>query len=133
MNGRTGKTKNIILVWLVWPLITLGIYHLVWYYKINREARDFDERTNASPWVSVLAVTFGAVLIVPPFVSVYKTGSRIAQMQRAAGMEATCSPVIGCILLIVFSLHSLYYQNEANRIWAHYGNPEEDTEVPLAA
>ncbi|MBV9095118.1 MAG: DUF4234 domain-containing protein, partial [Streptosporangiaceae bacterium] len=36
MEGRAGKTRNIFLVWLVWPLITLGIYSLVWYYKINR-------------------------------------------------------------------------------------------------
>jgi len=34
MTGRTGKTRNIVLVWLVWPLITLGIYHLVWCYNI---------------------------------------------------------------------------------------------------
>ena len=26
MAGRTGKNRNIVLVWLVWPLITLGIY-----------------------------------------------------------------------------------------------------------
>ncbi|MDR0342036.1 MAG: DUF4234 domain-containing protein, partial [Nocardiopsaceae bacterium] len=35
MTGRAGKTRNVFLVWLVWPFITLGIYHLVWWYKIN--------------------------------------------------------------------------------------------------
>jgi hypothetical protein len=42
MEGRAGKTRNIFLVWFVWPLITLGIYFFVWYYKVNREARDLD-------------------------------------------------------------------------------------------
>ena len=44
MEGRAGKTRNIFLVWFVWPLITLGIYFFVWYYKVNREARDLDSR-----------------------------------------------------------------------------------------
>lgn len=35
-----GKRRNPILTWLVWALITLGIYYFVWWYKINREARD---------------------------------------------------------------------------------------------
>ena len=35
--GVIGKHRNPLLAWLVWPLITLGIYHLVSWYKINRE------------------------------------------------------------------------------------------------
>jgi hypothetical protein len=42
--GVIGKHRNPFLARLVWPLITLGIYHLVWWYKINREVRDFDQR-----------------------------------------------------------------------------------------
>ena len=62
MTGRAGKTRNIWLVWLVWPLITLGIYHLVWYYKINREARDFDEKIDVEPTLSLLAVAIGWIM-----------------------------------------------------------------------
>lgn len=131
MEGRTGKHRNIVLVWLVWPLITLGIYHLVWYYKINREARDFDARIEANPLVSLIAITIGVLVIVPPFVSVYKSGGRIAQMQRAAGLDPTASGLIGLILMFVFGLQSLYYQHELNRIWSHYGDPEPDTLVAI--
>ncbi len=133
MTGRAGKTRNIFLVWLVWPLITLGIYHLVWYYKVNREARDFDRRIEVDPVMSVVAVSVGALVIVPPFVSIYNTGQRIARMQEAAGMQPTCNPVIGLVLVFVLSLHSLYYQQELNRIWAHYQEPAEGEQVPLAA
>jgi uncharacterized membrane protein len=133
VNGRVGKHRNIVLVWLVWPLITLGIYHLVWYYKINREARDFDRRIEVSPVVALLALAIGWVIIIPPFVSMYRTGERIAAMQRAAGLPGSCSGLIGLVLMFVLGLNSLYYQNELNQIWKHYGDPPEGAVVPLAA
>jgi hypothetical protein len=131
MSGRIGKTRNIILVWLVWPFITLGIYHLVWWYKINREARDLDPGIDVEPAISVLAITLGALIIVPPFVSIFKTGDRIAHMQSAAGMPATCSAVLGLLASFVFGLHSLYYQNELNKIWSYLGGAPEGTVVTL--
>ena len=131
MTGRAGKTRNIWLVWLVWPLITLGIYHLVWWYKINREARDFDENIKVEPVLSLLALVPGAVIIVPPFVSVYRTGERIGQMQEDAGMERSCNGWIGLVLSFFLSLHALYYQSELNRIWTRLGQPEEGSLVAL--
>ncbi len=131
MEGRAGKKRNIFLVWLIWPLITLGIYFFIWYYKVNREARDFDSRIEVNPAVSVIAVLFGWIIIVPPFVSIYRTGDRIAKMQRAAGLEATCIPILGLLLTFVFHLESLYYQYELNRIWTHYNNQPEGSPVKL--
>ena len=131
MTGRAGKTRNIWLTWLIWPLITLGIYHFVWYYKINREARDFDENIDVKPELSLLAVLIGWIIIIPPFVSIYRTGERIAQMQEDAGMERSCSGVIGLVLAFFAGLYSLYYQYELNRIWARLGNPQEGSLVAL--
>src|ERR1700733_14539635 len=131
MTGRAGKTRNIWLVWLVWPLITLGIYHLVWYYKINREARDFDEKIDVEPTLSLLAVAIGWIIIVPPFVSIYRSGERIGQMQEDAGMDRSCNGWIGLVLSFFLSLHALYYQSELNRIWAGRGEPEEGSLVAL--
>lgn len=132
MTGSAGKRRNVVLVWLVWPLITLGIYHLVWWYKINREARDFDPRTEAKPFLSLLALLIGWIVIVPPFVSVYRTGRRIEQMQYGAGLPPTCNGWIGLILSFFFGLHALYYQMELNKIWEAYGVPPEHAPVPLA-
>jgi hypothetical protein len=133
MTGRVGKTRNIWLIWLIWPLITLGIYHLVWYYKINREARDFDENIDVQPGLSLLAVLIGWIIIIPPFVSIYRTGERIAQMQEDAGMERSCNGWIGLVLSFFAGLYSLYYQYELNRIWARLGNPQEGSPVALPA
>jgi hypothetical protein len=131
MTGRAGKTRNIWLTWLVWPILTLGIYHLVWYYKINREARDFDEKIDVQPTLSLLAVLIGWIIIVPPFVSIYRSGERIAQMQEDAGMERSCNGWLGLVLSFFASLHSLYYQYELNLIWARLGQPEEGSLVAL--
>jgi hypothetical protein len=132
MTGIAGKKRNVVLVWLVWPLITLGIYSLVFWYKINREARDFDKRIEVDPILSLMAVLFGPLIIVPPFVSIYNTGKRINRMQEAAGLPPSCNPWIGFILIFLFGLHTLYYQMELNRIWDHYGDPGEGNSIALA-
>lgn len=133
MRGIAGKRRNAVLVWLVWPLITFGVYSFVFWYKINREARDFDERIEVDPVLSLMAVLFGPLIVVPPFVSVYNTGDRINRMQEAAGLSPSCNPWIGLILTFLFGLHTLYYQMELNRIWDHYGDPGEGGPVTLAA
>jgi hypothetical protein len=131
-SGRAGKHRDPVTVWLLWPLLTLGVYWLVWYYKINREARRLGIRV--APVASLLAITLGAIIIVPPFVSFYQTGERIARMQRSAGLTRTCSPVAGLLLMVfLFGSGTLYYQAELNRIWDHYGNPPKGSAVPLTA
>ncbi len=131
MTGRIGKTRNIFLVWLVWPFLTLGIYHLVWWYKINREARDLDSQIEVSPGLAVVAISLGALIIVPPFVSIFKTGERIGQMQEAAGLPRSCSGIIGLIASFVVGLHTLYYQYELNKTWEELGGSPEGTVVTL--
>ncbi len=70
IGNETFKRRNIVGVWLGLPLITFGIYHFVWYYKINNEARRFLRDESIKPWISLLAITLGALLVIPPFVSV---------------------------------------------------------------
>jgi hypothetical protein len=130
-QGLTGKRRNPVLVWLVWPLITLGIYHLYWWYKINDEARLLDPSIDANPLLSLLALFPGALIIVPPFVTVYRTGGRIRSMQEASGIPPSVIPGLGVLLMFVFSTYSLYYQISLNGIWTSYGNQPENTPVPL--
>jgi hypothetical protein len=131
MAGRMGKSRNIFLVWFVWPLITLGIYHVVWWYKINREARDLHVGIEVNPAISVVAITIGALIIVPPWVSIFNTGDRIARMQSEAGMPASCSGLLGLIASFFLGLHALYYQNELNKLWTYLGGAPEGTVVML--
>ncbi|MGS0688360.1 DUF4234 domain-containing protein [Nakamurella sp. GG22] len=97
--GAQMKLRNPLLVWLVFPVITLGIYSLVWYFKIHNEMLRFDPRQPIKPAGSLLTVMFGGIIIVPPFVSYFNTGNRIATAQRAAGLPATSNPWIGFVLI----------------------------------
>ena len=130
-QGLTGKRRNVVLVWLVWPLITLGIYHLYWWYKINDEARRLDPSIDVNPLLSLLAIFPGGLIIVPPFVTVYRTGGRIRRMQSAAGLDPDVIPILGLLLMFLFSLYSLYYQVSLNGVWSAFGDPPENTPVQL--
>jgi len=130
--GQQMKRRGPFLVWFVWPLITLGIYHYVWYYKIHREMHDFDTRRDVPVSGPVLVLIFLGWTVVAPLISYYNTGKRIADAQRSAGMAPTVSPVLGMLLMIVLGLGTLYYQAELNKITAVYGYAIPGTMVPLA-
>jgi len=114
------KQRNGVLVWIVRPVLTLGIYHFVWYYKIHNEMLHFDPRQPIKPAGSTLTILFGWIIIVPPFVSFFNTGNRIAGCQRAAGLPVTAKPWIGFVLLFIFALTPLYYQWELNKVVQRY-------------
>ena len=131
VTGLAGKTRNPVAVWLLGPL-TLGIYTMVWYYSINKETKDLGAEVN--PGGALCAVLFGSFIIVPPFISVYNTGMRIARSQRVAGLAETCNPLVGLLLWIfLFGTGTLYYQSEMNKIWTQYGTPAPGTPIPIAA
>jgi len=109
--------------------LTLGIYHLVWYYKIHSELLRLDPRQPINPTGSLLTIMFGWVLIVPPFVSYFNTGNRIATAQRAAGLQPTANPWIGLVLVFIFGLTPLYYQFELNKVVDQLGVPEGEPVV----
>ncbi len=123
--NQTYKRRNPLAVWIGLPLLTLGIYYVVWWYKINNEARRFLNDQSIDPRMSVLAVTVGSLIVVPPFVSAYGTTARVARMQERAGFPAgtRANPWVSLLLHFVFGLHALYMQMELNRIWDGYAQP----------
>jgi hypothetical protein len=108
--------------------VTLGIYGLWWYYKINAEMRDYHESIDVQPGVSLLAVLLGWIILIPPIVSWVRTGGRIAQAQRLAGSQYRCSGLVG-LLLQWIGFGIVYYQSQANKVWDIYGNPEPGTSI----
>ena len=108
----------------VLAIVTLGIYYLVWYYKVNRELRDA-AGIDVDPFVAVLAITIGWLIIVPPFVSWYHTFERIQQAQRQAGLTSEANPILGFILYLValyfLPVELLYAQDELNKLWRARG------------
>ncbi len=129
-TGRAMKYRNPWLVWLVWPLITLGIYHFVWYYKIHREMADYQPTRRIPVAGPVLVLIFLGWTIIAPFISYYNTGRRVRETQQAAGIGPTCSPLVSALLMFAFGANALYLQMELNRVVLHYHVPE-GTPVPL--
>jgi uncharacterized protein DUF4234 len=119
VRGTPVKIRNPFLVFL-WSLVTFGIYYVVWYYKINRELRDASG-IDVSPGVALLAVTLGWIVIVPPFVSWYRTFQRIVEAQERAGLTQEASPILGFILFVVavflVPVEVVYAQDELNKLW----------------
>jgi hypothetical protein len=113
-------------------IITLGIYYLFWYFFINRELRDFGRvsadsespRIEVNPWVSLLAVSLGWFLIIPPFVSMYRTFKRIRAAQEIADVGPKASPGLGLVLFLIavifFPVEVPYAQINLNRVWRAY-------------
>lgn len=104
------------------PFVTLGIYAIVWYYKINKEmaemgkARGTDE-LGTSPGTSLLAVLLGWVIIVPPFLSFYNTWKRKCAAERLTGQEGM-EAGLGFLLTILLSPVGYYIaQRDLNNVW----------------
>jgi hypothetical protein len=127
------KQRQPVGVWLGLPLITLGIYHLVWYYKIHAEMAQFDRRRAVPVAGPMLVILLLGWTVVGPLVSYFNTGRRIANAQRAAGLPATCSAGVGLLLMFVFGLGILYYQSELNKVTGSYAGAPVGTQIPLYA
>lgn len=120
--GTTAKTRNPVAV-AIFALITLGIYLVFWWYFINREMADFGRARGASelgdsPAKSVLAITLGALIIVPAIWTTVTTFQRIQKLQRLTGQPTPLNGWIGLILAVVITpaLYA-YMQSGLNSSW----------------
>lgn len=115
------KQRNLWAVALL-PFITLGIYHLVWWYRINRELRDYGQVTGhdlgQSPVNSLLALFPGGIVIVPALITYWRGAKRV----QAASELADEEPLNGWIAIILYLLLApalwAYIQSSLNAIWA---------------
>ena len=120
----TGSTAKIRNPWGVigLTLITLGIYYFFWWYFINREMRDFGRARSVdigqNPGNSVLAITLGALIIVPAIISLWTTSGRMELAQETAGLQQRANgPIIFILLLLISPVGLWYAQNELNKAW----------------
>jgi hypothetical protein len=108
-----GKDRSPAVV-LGLSIITVGIYYLVWYYKINAEIRRHDPDIKVSPGLAVLAQFFP----IANLISGYSTAARIRQMQLDDGVTQTISPVVALLLQIFLGIgFPLYLASQVREHW----------------
>ena len=120
-TGSTAKIRN-PLGTVALSIVTIGIYYFFWWYFINREMRDLGRSRSTdigqNPTNSVLAVTLGALIIVPAIVSLWTTSGRIERSQEAVGIDRRVSgPIVFILLLLIGPVGIWYAQSELNKVW----------------
>ena len=126
-GGPAGvKVRNPLAV-VALSFVTFGIYFLFWYFFVNRELRDFGSWRNTdecgtSPWISLIAMTLGWIIIVPPFVSLYFSFKRMNVASRLAGVGEGFDAGLGLLLWILLAPVSQYiFQMKLNEAWRALG------------
>jgi hypothetical protein len=121
------KERGPLVVWLL-IVVTLGIYGLVHWYKINREMRDYSEEAGAplgnDPALSLLALFPGGIIIVPAIWTWVTTTQRAQAVRRmAAGDAATEVPSVflGVLLGFIYATNHPYLQSSLNATWRMAG------------
>ena len=123
-TNATAKKRNPVGV-LALNFITLGIYGVFWWYFINREMAELGRANNTTdlgdnPGMSVLAVTLGSFILVPPFVSLWNTCKRIEKSQNLVLGQNNFSPVLALVLtllLITAFIPPILMQSNLNQVW----------------
>jgi hypothetical protein len=120
--ARPAKIRSPVAV-AVLVIVTLLIYLFLWWYFINREMADYGKQRGTaelgdSPGKSVLAISLGALVVVPAIWTTVTTFKRVQALQRLTGETQPINGWIGLILFVVISpaLYG-YMQSGLNSSW----------------
>jgi hypothetical protein len=111
------------LVVVILSIVTLGIYTIVWWYRINEELADHGRSRGTrelgeEPMLSTLALFPGGLVVVPAIWTMVTTFQRVQAAQRLNG-QVPINGWIGLLLALVFSpaLYA-YLQSGLNSAWS---------------
>ena len=122
-GSANGATIRNVFVVAILSIVTLGIYVFFWWYFVNREMADLGRarQTNelgTSPGTSLLAITLGALVIVPAIMSYIGTFRRIQATQRLTGQTEVLNGWLALVLLVVIApAFYAYLQSGLNSSW----------------
>ena len=122
----------------IFSLVTFGIYAIYFVYVTakhlssygNSKGRDLGQ----SPGMTLLALTLGWIILIPPIVAMYRQAKRIQQAQQLAGVEPLNGWLALVLYLVVSPIFFAYEQSELNKAWAAEGGPVPDAppnEAPM--
>jgi hypothetical protein len=119
-SAETVKVRNPWAVALL-PFATLGIYHLVWWYRINKEMKAYGESLGydlgRNPTNSLLALFPGGLIVVPALMTYWRGTNRVQGTEALADRE----PINGWLVLLLWVIIQpamwAYLQVALNHVW----------------
>jgi Domain of unknown function (DUF4234) len=127
------KVRNPWAVALL-PIATLGIYHLVWWYRINRELRDYgyakEQDLGQNPTNSLLALFPGGIVIVPALITYWNGFKRVQSASGLAGSERANGWIALILYLLLAPAFWAYIQVSLNEIWEQDADAIPETVPP---
>jgi Domain of unknown function (DUF4234) len=120
--AKPAKIRSPVAVAIL-TVVTLLIYLFFWWYFINREMADYGRLRGTSelgdsPTKSVLAISLGALVIVPAVWTIVTTFKRVQALQRLTGEANPINGWIGLILAVVIEPALFgYMQSGLNSSW----------------
>jgi hypothetical protein len=120
--GQQYKKRNPLGV-LGLTIITLGIYFLIWYYKINDEVQRAENDQTMSPTRS----PHGDDLRLADHRSAVhrhvQHRKHVQAMETRFGVGQTVEPALTVVLMLVFTFgNGIYIQEHLNRAWDAAGS-----------
>jgi hypothetical protein len=125
IGGQSYLKRNPLGV-LGLSVITLGIYFFYWFWKINDELRLYKRDESISPTRSLMAMLFGWLIIVPPFIAIYNTSKHVQDSEQRLGVQPQLEPALTIVFLLIVAIgNTIYVQEHLNRIWDRASVPNE--------
>jgi hypothetical protein len=119
-HEETVKVRNPWAVALL-PFVTFGIYHLVWWYRINKEMKAYGESLGydlgRNPTNSVLALFPGGLLIVPALITYWRGTVRVQGTEALADREPLNGFLVIVLWLIIQPAMWAFLQVSLNKVW----------------
>lgn len=129
MGNPNSRYTILISIAIVYAFFGAMLVSLPWWYRIHRELRDLDQSYDTGefsgrPVLSLLMMTIGWLVVLPPFISIFRLGRCVQRAQARAGHAMTLrSPWILAPGLLFCPILFAYLQHELNKIWAIEGEP----------
>ena len=115
-GGRPLLADDSTKVWLL-SIFTCGIYGAIWYHRLAKELGEWSGgRIETDPTTSVLAITLGGCLLVPPWISWAGTFGRVRQAQQMAGLPAQADTGTGILYLFLAGYGYKWLQDQLNEL-----------------
>jgi hypothetical protein len=125
IGGQSYLKRNPLGV-LGLSVITLGIYFFYWFWKINDELRLYKRDESIGPTRSLMAMLFGWLIIVPPFIAIYNTSKHVQDSEQRLGVQPQLEPALTIVFLLIVAIgNTIYVQEHLNRIWDRESLPNE--------